>query len=283
MKEKADNHKLHWHPAFLEAVQEELRDYKDVLEFKEEYQLNAAPLRIDLLIIKKPRELIIDKKIARIFRSDNILEYKSPTDNLSVRDFWKVYSYANLYASITPGVDLSDLTLTFIGSRHPRKLLHYLTRIRDYTVEEISPGIYGVSGDYLPIQIIESKNLPDDENFWLKALSNDLEARRLSVILKEREKRGPEASLDAYIDIILRANEKLISEVNNMKWQETLYELIEKNGMLPKMQEIAIEQGIVQGQERIARNLLDMGMPIEDIARASELPVEKIRSLAAAG
>ncbi|MDR0655207.1 MAG: hypothetical protein LBG22_02735, partial [Treponema sp.] len=66
--------KLKWHPAFLQALQRELAEYRDVLEFKYEYQLTAEPLRVDLLIIKKPKDLAIDKNIARIFRSDNIVE-----------------------------------------------------------------------------------------------------------------------------------------------------------------------------------------------------------------
>jgi hypothetical protein len=46
----------------------------------------TEPLRVDLLIIKKPPSLAIDKNIARIFRVDNILEFKSPGDYLSVKD-----------------------------------------------------------------------------------------------------------------------------------------------------------------------------------------------------
>ena len=42
------------------------------------------------------------------------------------------------------------------------------------------------------------------------------------------------------------------------------------------------EQGLEKGKEIIARNLLGMGMSIEEIAQAVELPVEKIRTLAAA-
>ena len=69
--------KLKWHPAFLQAIQHELFEYRDSLEFKYEYPLTEEPLRIDLLIIKKPKQLAIEKNIARIFRADNILEYKS--------------------------------------------------------------------------------------------------------------------------------------------------------------------------------------------------------------
>jgi len=43
--------------------------------------------------------------------------------------------------------------------------------------------------------------------------------------------------------------------------------------------ERGIEQGIERGREKIVRRLFAMGMPIAEIAQATELPVEKIRAL----
>ena len=42
--------------------------------------------------IKKNVDEPIEKNIGRIFRKHNIVEYKSPTDYLSVDDFYKVYA-----------------------------------------------------------------------------------------------------------------------------------------------------------------------------------------------
>ena len=63
-----------WHYAFFEAMQQELFDYRDSLEFKKEHPLTTEALRVDLLIIKKQKDVIIDKNIARIFRADNLIE-----------------------------------------------------------------------------------------------------------------------------------------------------------------------------------------------------------------
>ncbi|MDR3122746.1 MAG: hypothetical protein LBU16_03080 [Treponema sp.] len=49
--------KLKWHPAFLQALQLELVEYKNFLQFKYEYQLTAESLRVDLLVIRKPPDL----------------------------------------------------------------------------------------------------------------------------------------------------------------------------------------------------------------------------------
>jgi len=63
-----DTTQIAWHPAFIEAIQLELEDYSDVLEFFPEYQLTSEPLRIDCVVIKKPKNVVIKKNIAAIFR-----------------------------------------------------------------------------------------------------------------------------------------------------------------------------------------------------------------------
>jgi hypothetical protein len=96
INEKDAGHgKLQWHPGFLQAIKLELSNYKESLEFKYEYQLTSEPLRIDLLIIKKPKSMVVDKNIARIFKADNLLEYKSPSV-LSFTDT-KMQSCVNRY------------------------------------------------------------------------------------------------------------------------------------------------------------------------------------------
>jgi len=260
-----------------------LFEYQDLLEYKYEYQLTSEPLRIDLLIIKKPREVVIDKNIARIFRTDNLLEYKSPEDYVSVKDFLKVYAYANLYAAITPDVELSDITITFVENKYPRKLLEYLTETRGYRVNEESPGIYQISGDYIPIQIIESKKLSETENLWLKSLTNDLEIQSLNVILDNRRRGGQKLYPDAYFDVLLRANPKTFMEVSKMH-TATFEEVFTEAGIIPEWLERGRKQGIEQGIERekikTAQNLLAMGFSIEKIVQITELPIEKVRSLA---
>ena len=271
------------------AVRHELFDYRDSLEFKPEYQLTAEPLRMDLLIVKKPKDLFIDKNIARIFRSDNILEYKSPGDYLSVKGFLKVYAYANLYAAVTPDVALEDVTVTFVESRYPRKLIKYLTGTRGYTVEETSPGIYRVSGDYLPIQIIDAKKLPSNENLWLKSLAN-LKIQGLNDILNEAWRRKEKLPPDAYFYVLSRAYPEIFAEVLSMEAQtkrgkkKTFEEVYTEAGFIPEWVARGKAEGKVEGKAEgkaeVARNLLAMGMPEEKVVQATKLPVKEIRALA---
>lgn len=293
---------IQWHPAFFQAMQMELAEHRNALEFKYEYQLTTEPLRIDLLIIKKPKEYVIDKNIARIFRAENVVEFKSPGDYVSIKDFWKVYAYATLYAAITPQVDLSDMTITFVETRYPKKLIQYLTEERHYTVEQQAPGIYTVSGDYIPIQIIESKKLSERDNLWLKSLTNDLEAGAACAILEEGRERLRETSPGAYLEVLLRANPKTFLEVRKMlSGNPTFEEVFTEAGIIPEWIERGIKQGLKQGREQgieqgiergreqgieqgkveVARNLLRKGWTPEGIAEITNIPIETIRALAA--
>jgi len=178
-------------------------------------------------------------------------------------------------------VDLSDITITFVSNRHPHTLLRYLIKTRGYTIEKTSPGIYKVFGDYIPIQIIETKKLSEKENLWLESLRDGLKRSRAQAIVDEEKKQGREINLDAYMDVVIRANPEAFLEVETMakKQKKTFEEVFTEAGLIPEW----MERGRVQEREKTVRNLLARSMPIEDIAQVTELPIEKIRSLALAG
>jgi hypothetical protein len=269
----AKNKKTSWHPAFVQAIQADLAAYRDFLEFTAELPLTTEPLRIDLAIIKKKKDIVIDNSIARFFRKDNLLEYKSPTDSLSILDFAQVHAYAYLYASITPGVDLADITITFIENRHPRKFLNYLANEHGCKIEKPAPGIYLVERKLLPIQIVETKNLSEKENIFLRALTNRLRPDSMGAILDAREKLEQAIRLDAYFHAIINENPKAFKEVGTMARKSlTIDDVLIELGFTQKWEE--------QGKKKIALNLLQEGMSIEKIAAIAELPVEKVRELA---
>jgi len=176
-------------------------------------------------------------------------------------------------------VVFAELSLTFVENRHPRKLLQYLTETRGYTVEETSPGIYLVSGDFLPIQVIESGKLSEQENLWLKSLVKDLKADNADSILYEIETSGNEAQLDAYLDVLVRANPEAFLEAMNMarRKRETFEEVFTRAGLIPEWIERGRVQGREQGLEQGKReekqniiNLLKSGKSAEEIIQLME-------------
>ena len=74
---------IQWHPGFYAGMELELRGYH--LDFEAEHELTRGPLYIDILIIRKLMDERIDNEIGEIFRKHNIVEYKSPDDELSIR------------------------------------------------------------------------------------------------------------------------------------------------------------------------------------------------------
>jgi predicted transposase/invertase (TIGR01784 family) len=70
-----------------------------------------------------------------------------------------------------------------------------------------------------------------------------------------------------------------------MKKYPSLETVLIEGGFGPRLVEYAkaqgLEKGLEKGKEIIARNLLKIGMSVGEIAQVTELPVEKIHSLAA--
>ena len=57
--EKMKNTTLQWHPAFSAALRITLQDELEYLEMWEEYLLSKKPLQMDILIIKKLKDVPI--------------------------------------------------------------------------------------------------------------------------------------------------------------------------------------------------------------------------------
>jgi len=195
-----------WHPAFAQAIENELEESKDALTFETEYQLTTEPLRIDVLIVKKKRNVAIKKNIAQIFREFNIIEYKSPGDAVPVEAYHKTQCYSRLYASLHK-VDINEMSVTLAVTQHPRKLLTFLRK--QYTVTNVQEGIYFVEGDTSPTQILVADELPKKDNFWLTSLRNDLTEEQIDHVLVAADGRE---GVDAYLYAIVEANAETMGE-----------------------------------------------------------------------
>ena len=115
---------IQWHPAFQASIQIEFEAEAEKLTFEPEHLLSKKPMQMDELIIKVAENEVIHKNIGRIFKRYNIIEYKSPDDNLTINDFYKVYGYCCFYQSDTDKVceiPPQELTITFICNHFPQK------------------------------------------------------------------------------------------------------------------------------------------------------------------
>jgi hypothetical protein len=240
----------------------ELADYADVLEFKSEYQLNTEPLRVDVVIIKKRKDVVIEKHIAHIFRKDNILEYKSPEDNVSIWDLYKTIAYCYLYASIHK-TNVKDLTLTIVETKYAHDVINYLQEEFGCKVEETWAGIYQISGEKLmfPVQIIESKRLSPEDAELLRNLRNNLGVEDIEKLLLEIRKHDNRQYLEIYMKTVLLANKRVYKEVLKMG-DEEFDAIFEETGWAAKWE----QRGELRGEQRMI-DLLKSGKTPEEIIR----------------
>ena len=210
---------LQWHPPFCADMQVELEEEAKNLQFQSEYALSKKPMLIDLLIVKKVGTKI-QKNIGRIFRTYNLIEYKSPTDYLSVDDFYKVYGYACFYKADTGKtneIPAEEITITFVAKNYPRKMIQHLLDARKYTIEKIEPGIYYVYGDVFAIQIIVTGELSPKHNLWLYSLTDTLTDSTITrELLNEYRGKEKDTLYSAAMQVIVAANEHQFKEEGNM-------------------------------------------------------------------
>ena len=268
VKEKeADKKLLQWHPAFYASIQIELSEEADKLIFEQEHNLGTKPMLIDVLVIKKNQDIPIRKNLGRIFRKYNIIEYKSPEDYLSVDDFYKVYGYCCFYKSQAEkqnGIKVEELTITFICSHYPRKFIKHLKSKRQMEIEKFDKGIYYLIGDMIPMQLIVTPKLSEQQNLWLKHLTNKLKSSEVKSLIQEFKKYENQRLHKSVMDLIIRANNEAFKEAKDMC--DALMELFKDE----------LEESRRQGMEQIIRNALRKGHTPEQISDFSDVPLEEV-------
>jgi hypothetical protein len=82
---------------------------------------------------------------------------------------------------------MDDITLTFLRSRRPRKLLRQLSE-KGYTITEPYAGIYYIQKDtYLMTQIIVTEELDSEEHVWLRARTDRLKEEDAEQAMKKKK------------------------------------------------------------------------------------------------
>ena len=261
--------KIQWHPAFDAALQIELGDEAKYLEFESEHMLTKKPMQIDVLV-KNDKHVKIQKNIGRIFRQYNIIEYKSPKDDLNIDDFYKTYAYACIYKSDTEAVDriqATELTISFVCYHYPRAMLNKLERDRGITVESVDDGIYYLLGDAIPIQLIVVPVLSKENNYWLNNLRNDLKSGGEIRRFIELYKKSKNSKLyQALADTIMRANWEEVKEERKMC--EALKELFADD--LRESELKGRNAGKIEGKIELVIKKYGKGCTVEETAEMLE-------------
>ena len=293
-KEKKNKKLLQWHAAFFADIQIELAEDAEYLEFENEHTLSTKPMQLDVLIIKKDSNRKIRKNIGRIFRGHNIVEYKSPTDTLSVDDFFKVYGYACFYKADTGKVNeinANDITITLVCHAYPKKLCFFLKEVLHRTVTEEEAGMYYISDPVFPIQLLVQKQLSKNENLWLASLTNELcNKEAIDRLLEDYQEHENENLYRSVMNMIVTANRKKF-EVDTMC--EALDEIIEFHvqkrikerearieAEIEAEAEARIEAKVQEGRLEMLRSLVRDGLlSLTEAAKRAGMTEEKMQEL----
>ena len=259
----ADN-LLQWHDGFHASLQIELRGEAAQLEFYSEHELYKKALRVDTLVIKNSDDTPVQKKIGKIFRKYNLIEYKSPGDYLSINDFYKVYGYACLYQSNTEKtheIAMKDVTITFVCSHYPRKMLKILKEERKIEAERIENGIYRLKNDSIAMQILVIWQLSAEENRWLTSLTRNLPMNEnTKMLLREYQRNKGSILYQSAMDLIMQANKGIMEEDGSMvcdvlkeifadEWKEKELQMQQKESQM-QQKESQMQQKESQMQQK---------------------------------
>ena len=256
---------IQWHPGFVAAMNLELAGERENLVYEKEYNLNVKPLEIDLLVIKKDRNIQIANETGRLFRGHNIMEYKSPDDHLDIDTFYKSEAYACLYKAYGERVDeraADDITVSIVRDGKPEGLFEYF---REHKIRMENPycGIYYVmDGVLFPTQIIVTKELDKGSHIWLKALSNKMEKQDMRELLGRIDsltERFDRELADAVLEISVRANQGIVDELKGESSMcQALLEIMEPE--INKIVEEAVQETTRKSVLGIVESLRGFGI-----------------------
>ena len=200
-----------------------------------------------------------------------------------MNDFYKVYGYACIYQSNTDRIkeiNPEDLTLTFVCSHYPRELLKHLESARGIHAEYQGGGIYYLRGDSIPMQLLITPRMSDEENYWIQSMRTDLQAgEEIRKLMREYEKHRKSKDHTAVMNLITRANweqmevEKKMCDALNELFAEELKEA-DNRGRTEGMR-----QGMEKGKREMIFAFLKAGADIKMIKEASGLNEEQIEAI----
>ena len=287
------SHKQHidWHSGFAGGLGLGFQHYRASLDIEREHPLTKEPPRIDFLVIKKTVDVSIDNSVGRNFRKYNIIEYKNPTDELSIDTVWKTLGYAGLYKGYAKHINEipeGELTITIFRTVYPRKLFK-MWKENNREIETAAPGVYLLKGLIdIPLQIVVSKELRDDDFRALRIMAPNADEEEVRKFLTEASvytEPGDRQDANAVLMVSSLANEdmynRLYEEDENMRnvLQEIMKDELderEKNGF-DRGEKLGFDRGEKLGFDRGEKYGFEKGAQEErqkNEARISALEAE---------
>ena len=173
----------------------------------------------DLEEVQKLMDEKIDNDIAEMFRRHNVVEFKSPEDEMSIDVFFKTQAYAGLYKASGETVNeipADEVTVSLFRDAWPREMVDQLTAL-GYTVTQRHPGIYQIDGNLpFPTQLVVTSQLRPGQHTILRILSSRADREDIEDFIRtssQFQDSGDRARADSILQVSASANKALYREI----------------------------------------------------------------------
>jgi len=130
----------------------------------------------------------------------------------------------------------------------------------------------------LPIQIIESKNLLEEENLFLRNLRSNLSPTDMYKTLKFYKELERFNEKNVFLDRIVKANPTAYKEAVTMfteDLREIFMETAKEYGWIEELK----KEREIEYSKKIANRMLMLGFALEKVVEATELPFDIVREI----
>ena len=186
------------------------------------------------------------------------------------------------------------LRITFVCNRYPREMVKHLKEVRGMRAEQHYKGIYYLKGDAVPMQLLITHELTQEENYWLQNLRTNLKAgEEISSLITRYEPYRDSKDYAAVMDLITRANWKEMEVEEEMcdALRELFADELEREKEKARISghaqgraegcELGIEQGKTEGIRlaKLVFRLSSEGKTEEEIAGECGMSEEQVREI----
>ena len=268
MSSKRDLGKVEYHYGFYGAIHTQYEPTHVKMEYLQEHELGAEPVRMDMLLLKLEDTPLTDP-IGSFFRRHNVLEYKSPKDSLNISAFYKAQGYALLYKGLEQSpndIPISDLTVSLFRHTFPREMFKAL-KAQGLDFACCYPGIYRISGALsVPTQVVVTSQLPEGEYSAFKVLAKNASKADIIRILELADGLDPRMTeyVRAILNVSVVINERTIDE-------------IKEAGIMPEAVRRIFKEEL---EEEKKKGREERSQEIYERMRAANIPEEQARAIA---
>ena len=205
-----------WHAWFYALLRITFHKYPAV-DVLREVMLGVQAPRADFIVIVEDKKLNLGLKIFSFFRKYDILEFKSPDDELNMFTLWKGVGYVSFYLNHArekgKDIEMSEITLSFFREARPVKLFEQLGKCLE---KGPADGIYYVRNweVNIPIQIVVTGELKGGEYAGFRAISKKPREEDVIAFMREHgNNREIAPFVRAFGDGVSKVDSDLMEEI----------------------------------------------------------------------